>query len=177
MNLHIANAFMDSIALKENKNVETFIPMWKRRANKWLSFIPWKLVIFVILWLWCICRILIGPKIMAKIYYNLVARWCNEPLAEDLEESIFGRNLEDLLKTIIECIVKPSLFEKIKEYKNRVRMLVGYNDDLYHPYTRLLLERNANVTLHRTIGDHHMIYHHPRATALKVSCMIGASIY
>jgi hypothetical protein len=148
------------------------MPIWKKlKKPRWFSFL-WKPVILFIDWIWWGCKKIMGPPLLAKIYYHYIGKPANEPDADELTNFCFQQDLANLRKTIIECIIKPCLYEKIQEYGRHIHIVEGFDDETYIPYTRLLFQQNPNVTLHRTLGDHHMIYHYPIETARKISSLI-----
>ena len=54
-----------------------------------------------------------------------------------------------------------------------VHLLVG-RDDSYGPYAAHLFERfgHRHVRLHRAGGNHHLLFHRPRETALRLAAML-----
>lgn len=175
LNYSFANSLIDlETSAKMHRNLVSYRPIWDKLSKKTSK-------IFIRIWkniwpladlLWgCAIRIL-GPEYVAKIYYHFIARHVNEPAANEMAKLAFRQNLTDLRKTIIECILKPSLFEKIQGFDKSVHILEGMDDDIYVPYVKLLFDNNKNVSLHRTFGDHHMIYHHPISVANKLSSII-----
>ena len=89
-----------------------------------------------------------------------------------MERLLFDKSLEELLFTIVECILKPSLHDLLRKTTQRVDIVEGFDDFTYIPYTRVIFEASKDCRFHRTLGDHHMIYHHPFETAKKISAII-----
>jgi len=180
MTLPFVESLVDKNVLASHKNTATYLPIWQTSSPKnpfwflfWIGF--WHVADF----LWWICNTIMGPKMMSRIYYFNIGKKVNEPFATELEKLLFQKpRLNILRKTIVECILKPSLYEKIREYGERVHIISGYNDELYKPYVSILFQQNANVTLHRTVGDHHMIYHYPIETAQRIAaCIPSTNVY
>jgi len=156
------------------QNIETYRPMWdkssKKKGNIYIKLLKnmWPIVDYV----WYYAIRIIGSEKMASIYHYFIARHVNEPNADELTKVVFRKKMPDLRKTIVECILKPSLFEKIRIFDKKVHILQGIDDIIYTPYVKSLFYNNKNVILHRTHGDHHMIYHHPIMIANKLSNII-----
>jgi pimeloyl-ACP methyl ester carboxylesterase len=164
---------LDSIVNDSDKdrNIYTFKPILKRTG---LSTIQWKIIWFLLQWIWFFAMTFIGSKKLSKLYYYYQARHVNEPRADELEKLLFkpGRRFNELITTLVECILKPSLIDLIRNTNRRIYIVQGNRDYLYIPYVNLIYQSFLNVTLHRTIGDHHMIYHHPNETAQRISTII-----
>ena len=160
--------------VESDRNIATFVPIMKREgySPSTLSNI-W----FVVKWVWWAAMLLIGKKRIAEWYYVKFAKGFNEPRADELQRIVFSsRPIDDLKKTLVECILKPSLQKMIAERDHRVFIVQGYDDLLYIPYVRAIYDRYKNVTLHRTPGDHHMIYHHPGTVSQKIAALIASKL-
>ena len=171
LNLNLLESFVDPKEFQYHRNISSYLPILRRVGY---SAIVWKLVwsfIGVVFW---ILLSVWGSSNVARFYYKNFGEGFHEPRADELEKLLFkpGRRFDDLTRTLMECIVKPSLHEMISNSSMKVHIVEGYSDLLYIPYTNLLFEANPNVILHKTIGDHHMIYHHPIETAQKLSSII-----
>lgn len=164
---------LDSIVPDQDndRNVYTFKPILKRTG---LSVLSWKVIIFLFEWIWFIAMIFIGSKKLSELYYHYQARHVNEPRADEFELCLFkpGRRFKELIITLVECILKPSLIDLIRKTNRRIYIVQGNKDFLYIPYVTLIYNSFLHVTLHRTTGDHHMIYHHPIETAQRISTII-----
>jgi len=173
LNLTAVKSMVDERSLVEHRNIATYKPIWERFSANNYSVSLWKGVLWTAGWIWWGGKMLLGPSRLAKLYYHYVAQHVNEPRADELERLLFQQEkIGHLLTTLVECILKPSLFHMLREYRGRVHIVEGLEDLLYVPYVKLLFYQNKSVTWHRTCGDHHMIYHHPITTAQKISTLI-----
>ena len=156
----------------KTRNISTFLPIWQPQRTNRFSIILYKTLWKYIDQIWWLGKYFLGADKMSRIYYYLVARHVNEPRADELSKLLFQKNMKELRKTVTECLVKPSLIEKIRNFQGKIHIVQGFNDTLYIPYGNLLFYNNKNVLLHRTNGDHHMIYHHPKITAERIASII-----
>jgi pimeloyl-ACP methyl ester carboxylesterase len=159
---------------EKTRNITTYSPIWEKESARFSKFsiFAWKLGWFLLDALWTFTRWTIGIKRMSQNYYHCVARHVNEPRADEFARLLFRKDLKDLRRTLTECLLKPSLHEKIRDWPGKVHIVQGLDDALYIPYGNLLFQHNKNVILHRTIGDHHMIYHYQKITAERIAAVI-----
>jgi len=167
MNGNVAKSMIADI--HRYHNIATYMQVWK---SSFFQTLLWKglwCVVDSVWWIGCKC---IGSYWMAQLYYHYVGKHVNEPRPDELNRCLFQHPFSHLRKTIVECLIKPSLHEKIQKYPGKIDVLVGMEDFTYAPYVRLLCDRYKHILLHRMSGDHHMIYHHPRLTAYRVYGLI-----
>ena len=171
LNLNILESLVHPEDWDRNENISTYLPMLQRSGY---SVTQWKVLWSVFTCVWWLALTLLGSSRVAKLYYKHFGHGFHEPRADELERLLFAprRRLNDLRETLIECILKPSLQSLIRRADRTINIVEGDVDLLYIPYVRQLYHLNKNVLFHRTIGDHHMIYHHPVETAQKLSAVI-----
>lgn len=171
LNLNILESMVHPKEWGGNENISTYLPMLRRSG---FSVIQWKVLWSVFTCIWWLALTLFGSSRVANFYYNVFGHGFHEPRADELERLLFAprRRLHDLRKTLIECILKPSLQSFIRRADRTIYIVEGDVDLLYIPYVKQLYHHNKNVIFHRTVGDHHMIYHHPLETAQKLSAVI-----
>jgi len=168
LNYPLMESLIDN-APKTN-NISSFMPIWQPQKYTGFSVLFYKMIWKVIDPLWRVGMYFLGANRLSKIYYHFVAQYVNEPYADEFAKLLFQKELHALRRTITECLLKPSLIEKIRNYDGRIDILQGMEDTLYIPYSNLLFYHNKNVILHRVQGaDHHMIYHYPKLIAERIA--------
>lgn len=117
---------------------------------------------------------LLGSRRVSQLYFKHVGEGFHEPRPDELARLIFAprRKLSDLITTLVECILKPSLQAMIhRSNLPAIHIIQGDVDLLYIPYVQALYRRYSNILLHKMTGDHHAIYHHPNQVAEKLNCL------
>jgi Na+/phosphate symporter len=123
---------------------------------------------------WIVIK-LVGSKNVASFYYKYFGKHFNEPHVSELSRALFSldRNFNHMLKTIVECLVKPNLYDLINRSKiNKIHIIQGNNDKLYIPYGNALHNYNKKILYHSMNGSHHMVYHNPIETATKINAVL-----
>lgn len=146
-----------------------------QKVKQYFYIFSWKSFWKIMSWNRWIAIKLFGPKTVASYYYKYYGSKCNEPHISELMKSLFSpkRNFFDMLKTIVECLIKPNLYKLINNSKvNKIHIIQGKQDKLYIPYANLLFNYNKKILYHQMTGNHHMIYHHPIETANKISAVL-----
>ena len=126
--------------------------------------------IFVAAGIWNSSIYFLGSALTARIYYHLHARHVNEPTADELSRLAFRKRLQEIVVTATDCIIKPNLpliLRRLGEQGQRVFIVAG-REDFYEHFSSRLAAELPNVTLHRLVGDHHVLYHHPISSASRV---------
>ena len=171
MNLNLLESLIAPADISNSRNVATYAPMLRRSGYSQFS---WRLLWLYFGLMFRFALFVFGSRRISEYYFkNFGSRW-HEPRPDELQRLIFSpdRRLQDLLITLTECLLMPSLYEMIVRAQRTVHIVEGEADLLYIPYIKVLTETCLNTLFHRTIGDHHMIYHHPVETAQKISFLI-----
>ena len=153
-------------------NIITFLPMFKK-SN--LSIRLWCFINYLINILWYLSINIFGSTVISNFYYYFFGKNFNEPRPEELSRVLFNKSYTFSLfkKTLINCLIQPSLYSMIKTFKKRIHILYGSKDETYIPYVNSLNLSCDNIILHKFYnGDHHMIYHKPIEIANKLSAII-----
>ncbi len=171
MNLNLLESLIAPSEIAKARNVSTYAPMLRRSGY---SAYTWRLLWLYFGVMFRLALLVFGSKRISEYYFKNFGSGWHEPRPDELQRLIFApnRRLQDLLTTLTECLLKPSLYEAILRAQRTVHIVEGEGDLLYIPYVRVLLQACSNTQFHRTIGDHHMIYHHPVETAHKLSFLI-----
>lgn len=155
-------------------NINSYFSIFNKKVHKFYIN-SWKFFWKCMSWShWLVIKFF-GSKNVASFYYNYFGKKNNEPRADELMHSLFSstRKFTDMLKTLVECLVKPNLYDLINRSKiNKIHIIQGKKDYLYIPYGNILFNYNKKILYHNTIGNHHMIYYYPIETARKISAVL-----
>ena len=147
------------------------LPLMRRGSGTWGEGL-WRALWPLLGAAWGAAQQCMGPLRCARIYYHLHARHVNEPHAEELSALVFRTRLADLRTTVVECLVHASLAALLRQLQGIRVFIVAGREDFYRHFSCHLAGALEHASLHRTRGDHHMLYHHPRECALRVAALL-----
>jgi pimeloyl-ACP methyl ester carboxylesterase len=151
-----------------------WVPIMHRRYGAWGAWWRW---VQVAGWYWTLraARLLrVPPSFLACLYHRWFGRDVEDPPAAELARTFFRLCPSELRTTVDQCLLRVDLTGWIRRYPGTVDVLVGHTDT-YGAYSKFLFDcfgLEGRVRLHRAEGNHHMLFHRPQASALRLAAML-----
>jgi hypothetical protein len=112
-------------------------------------------------------------RLIAWVYHHIYGKSVFEP--QSLMELTFKTPLANLKTMIRECIIKPNIWQIIRDLQDQglhVHIIVG-KDDYYYPMSMLLGEAfSQTVRIHRVRGEHHLLFNDPSLASAKILAIL-----